>query len=191
MKKNILLVGGGGHCCSVIDVLISLDIYRIYGVIDTKANVGKNVMGYKVIGCDDDLHSFKRECSSAIVTVGHIWSCTLRAKLFNLLRDLKYELPTIISPLAYVSPSATVGRGTVVMHHALINACAQIGENCIINSKALVEHHVKVGSNCHISTASVLNGGAEVYDGIFYGSNSVCKNHTKVSLFTKAGTVVK
>ena len=30
-------------------------------------------------------------------------------------------MPSIISPLAYVSPKAKIGEGTIVMHGAIIN----------------------------------------------------------------------
>ena len=54
-KPNIILVGGGGHCVSVIDVIEQQGKYNIKGIIDIKENIGKNVLGYKIIGSDNDL----------------------------------------------------------------------------------------------------------------------------------------
>ena len=42
-KPNIILVGGGGHCASVIDVIEQQGKYTIKGIIDTKEHVGKKV----------------------------------------------------------------------------------------------------------------------------------------------------
>ena len=52
--KDLILVGGGGHCKSVIDVAESAG-YNIWGIIDMPEDVGNRIFGYKVIGTDDDI----------------------------------------------------------------------------------------------------------------------------------------
>ena len=42
MNKKILLVGGGGHCQSVLDSLLELDQFSAIGIIDKKENVGRS-----------------------------------------------------------------------------------------------------------------------------------------------------
>ena len=189
--KEILLVGGGGHCKSVIDVIEQEGNYKIAGIIDKKELMGQYVLGYKVIACDDDLKELFQKYKYALVTVGQIKSNSLRVKLFNILKEIGYQLPIIISPLAYVSKHAKIEEGTVVHHHALVNVNANIGQNCIINSKALVEHDVKIESHCHISTATVLNGGVVVKRNSFIGSNTTTKEYIELNGFIKAGGVVK
>ena len=189
--QEIILIGGGGHCKSVIDVIELEGKYTIAGIIDKKKLVGQDVLGYKVIGCDDDLQNLHKEYKNAVVTIGHIKSNTLKVKLFNMLKDIGYNLPVIISPLAYVSKHSYVDEGTVVMHQALINTNVKVGKNCIINSKALVEHDVVIEDNCHISTASVINGGVRVKENSFFGSNATSKEYIEINGFTKAGSVVK
>jgi FlaA1/EpsC-like NDP-sugar epimerase len=56
-KEKIILIGGGGHAHSVIDVIEQENKYEIVGIIDVKENIGKKVLGYEVIACDDDLES--------------------------------------------------------------------------------------------------------------------------------------
>jgi len=188
--REIILVGGGGHCKSVIDVIEQESKYKITGIIDKKELIGKDVLGYKIIGCDDDLVNLKERFSHAIITIGQIKSNEIRVKLFKLLKELGFHMPSIISPLAYVSRHAFVDEGTVIMHHALINPHAKIGKNCIINSKALIEHDATVEDNCHISTASVINGATIVKENTFYGSNSTSKENTEIDGFIKAGSLV-
>lgn len=190
-KEKILLIGGGGHCHSVIDVIEQENKYEIYGIVDIKENIGKKVLNYEVISCDDDLEKLFKTCQNAVITIGHIRSNDLRVKLFQKLKNLGFNLPIIISPLAYVSKYASLDEGTVVMHHVLINANVKIGKNCIINTKALIEHDVIVEDNCHISTASVLNGATLVKENTFFGSNSTSKQEAKIEGFIKAGSLVK
>jgi len=191
MKEKIVLIGAGGHCHSVIDVIELTNKYEIIGIVDTKENIGKQVLDYKVIACDDDLETIFQTCKNAVITVGQIKSNQIRVKLFEILTKIGFNLPIIISPLAYVSKHSSIDEGTIIMHHVFINANVKIGKNCIINSKALIEHDVVVEDNCHISTGSVLNGGVVVKENTFFGSNSVSKEYITIEGFIKAGSLAK
>lgn len=193
MKPKILLIGGGGHCKSVIDIIEQNGIYDIGGIIDQETLVGQKVLGYEIIGCDHDLTELFQRFHYAIVTTGQIKSPDLRIKLFSHLHAIGFITPSIISPRAYVSKHATIGEGTIVMHDALINAKAIVGKNCIINTKALIEHDTTIGDHCHISTGAILNGGTIVADETFIGSNAVSKEYTNIEKrsFIKAGSIFK
>lgn len=190
MKEKILLVGGGGHCKSVIDVIEQEGKYEIAGVIDKEELIGSKIFGYEIIGCDNDLVNLYLKYSNALVTIGQIRSNRIRVKLFKKLKVIGYSLPVVISPLAYVSKYAKISEGTVIMHQALVNASANIGINCIINTKALIEHDVTIGSHCHISTATVINGGVMVKENSFIGSNTTSKEYIEIGGFIKAGGIV-
>lgn len=193
MIPKLLLIGGGGHCKSVIDVIEQENKYAIAGIIDKKEFLGQKVLGYEIIGCDDDLTDLFKKFKYALISVGQIRSPDLRIKLFNQLNTIGFKIPSILSPIAYVSKHAIIGRGTVVMHNALINANATIGHNCIINSKALIEHDCVVEDHCHISTGAILNGGAVIKTGTFFGSGAISKEYMTVeeNSFIKAGSLVK
>ncbi|MBT3747438.1 MAG: acetyltransferase [Bacteroidetes bacterium] len=192
MKEQIILLGGGGHCKSCIDVIEEEGKYTIAGILDMPENVGQKISGYPFIGIDDDLDKLVSQYNNFFITVGHIQSPAIRIKLFERLSDLKVNLPVIQSPYAVVSRHAQIGRGSIIMHQAVVNTEARIGENCIINTGALVEHESKVGSNCHISTYAILNGQCKVGSECFIGSRTVLANNTEVvnSTLVAAGSVV-
>ena len=189
---TLYLLGAGGHCRSVIDVIESLGHHSIEGIIGQVDEVGKKIMGYAVCGSDADLEKFVSNGNSAFVTVGHIKSADLRKKLFNQLLDLRVEIPVVVSPQAYLSAHSDVRAGTILMHGSVVNSCAEIGNNCIINSMALVEHDVKVGDHTHIATRATLNGGVEVGTGCFIGSGSIVKEGVSIgdSVVIGAGSLV-
>jgi len=193
MKKKLILLGGGGHCKSCIDVIEQSGRYEIVGIIDQKERFGKLVLGYKIIGTDEDIESLVNKGNEFLVTVGQIKTAETRVRLFNQLRQYNAKIATIISPRAYVSQHAKIGGGSIIMHDALINASASIGKNCIINTKALIEHDVIIGDHSHISTGAVINGGVDIKQGTFFGSNATSREYV-ASLevdFIKAGTVYK
>jgi sugar O-acyltransferase (sialic acid O-acetyltransferase NeuD family) len=191
--KEILLIGDGGHCKSVIDVLEQEGQFNIAGIIGTDKSINSNVLGYKVIGVDSDIDRFSKIYKYAIVAVGQVKSPAIRIKIFSLLMKSGVVLPKIISPRSYVSKHAVIGSGSIIMHDAVVNANAVVGDNCIINSKALIEHDSIIQSHCHISTNAIINGNVLVGEGSFIGSSAVTNNSLmiKKNSFIKAGTLVQ
>ena len=178
--KEIIILGAGGHTRSLIDVIELESKYQIAGIIDNELKIGDKVLGYDVIGRDEDLKKFREKYQYAIIGVGQIKTPNIRIKLFELLKSLNYVLPIIISPRAYVSKYAFIDEGSVIMHDAFVNANAKIGKNCIINTKAIIEHDVTIEDNCHISTGAIINGGTIVRKNSFIGSNAMAKEYIEI-----------
>ncbi|HOZ86235.1 MAG TPA: NeuD/PglB/VioB family sugar acetyltransferase [Bacteroidia bacterium] len=192
-KRELILIGGGGHCVSCIDVIEQENIFKIAGIVDLKERIGEKILSYPVVATDGDLESLSKSYEFFLITLGQLGSGERRTALYNILIELKVSIPTIVSPYAYLSKHATVGKGTILMHQSLVNANAKIGDNCIINTKALVEHDAIIGSHCHISTGAVVNGGVTVGENTFYGSGAVSKEGIIIPAksFIKANSVVK
>ena len=174
-QPSILLVGAGGHARACIDVIEQEGRFAVGGLLGIPDEVGTTVLGYPVIGSDADAPRFGGEYDYALVTIGQIKSPSVRVRFFAWLESLGFELPTVISPHAYVSRHARVGAGTIVMHGAIVNAGAVVGRNCILNSQSLVEHDVVVGDHCHVSTGAAINSGVHIGDGTFIGSGSIVR----------------
>lgn len=186
-------MGGGGHCRSCIDVIESSNTYRIAGIVEgTHCKPLESVLGYPVLGYDNDLNELKKRFDYALVTVGQTGTSTIRKKLFNLLKSKGFILPAVVAKTAYVSRHAHIGEGSIVMHRAVVNANARIGTNCILNTKSLVEHDALVGDHTHLSTAAVINGGASVGCESFLGSGAVVVQETSLPdrYFFKANRVI-
>lgn len=192
MKRPLILIGGGGHCKSVIEVAESAG-YEIKGILDMPDEVGKDVLpGHKVIGTDDEIPQYVEECDF-IITVGFIKNPALRIKLYNKVKAAGGRLATIIASTAHVSKYAELGEGTVIMHQAFVNAGAKIGDNCIINTFVNIEHDAEVGNQCHISTGTMVNGECKIGENCFIGSQSVCANCIEIAsdIIVGAGSVVR
>lgn len=170
----ILLLGAGGHARACIDVLERAG-WPILGLIGSPDELGRRILGYSVLGSDEALADCRAQAENAIVAIGQIDTAAPRMAAFERLAKFGFGRPAIVSPLAYVSPHAEVGAGTIVMHGAVVNAGARIGCNCIVNSQALVEHDAEVGDHCHLSTGSLVNGGVRVGGRCFIGSGAVLR----------------
>jgi len=179
MKKNIILLGSGGHAKSCIDVIETNKLFKIAGLIG-KTGKTEKIYNYRIIGTDSQLQKIKRNFSNVLIAVGQIKSAEKRVKLFEKAKKLGFKFPTIISPRAYVSRRAKIGAGSIIMHGVVINANAVVGKNCIINTKSIIEHDVIVGDHCHVSTGAILNGSVLLGKKSFVGSGSVIKDGVKI-----------
>jgi sugar O-acyltransferase (sialic acid O-acetyltransferase NeuD family) len=176
MKKNnnkLILVGGGGHCKSCIDVIESTGEYQIKGILDLPEKLGQKVLSYPIIGTDDDIKRLAAEGYRFAITVGQIKTSRTREKIYRMINEAGGVLPVIVSSRAQIARSSELAEGTVVMHSATINSDARVGKACIINTGAIIEHDCVIGEFTHISTSVVINGGVDVGSRCFIGSNSV------------------
>lgn len=191
MNKPLILVGGGGHCKSVLEAAESAG-FQILGVLDMPENVGKEVLSTKVIGTDEDIPAYVDK-AEFVITVGFIKNPAIRIKLYNKIKEAGGRLATIIASTAYVSKYAEIGEGTVVLHQAFVNADAKVGCNVILNNFVSIEHDAVIGDQCHISTGAMINGECKVGNNCFIGSQSVLANCISVGkdIIVGAGSFVR
>jgi sugar O-acyltransferase (sialic acid O-acetyltransferase NeuD family) len=191
-KENLILIGGGGHCKSCIDVIERTGEFNITGILDLPEKKGTKILNYEVIGSDDDISSYAKSGHTFFITLGQIKSAAVRKAIFCNLKAMNAKIATIYAPGAYVSKHAKIEMGTILMHGAVVNAGAKIGENCIINTRCTIEHDVQIGNHCHISTHAVINGDCELGNEVFVGSNATLSNQVKLSdqIIIGTGSVV-
>ena len=189
--KPLILVGGGGHCKSVIEAAESAG-YNILGVLDMPEDVGKEILSTKVIGTDDDIPAYVNK-AEFVITVGFIKNPSTRINLYNRIKDAGGKLATIVASTAYISKYAELGEGTVVMHNAFVNAGAKVGNNVILNTFTNIEHDAEIGDQCHISTGTMVNGECKVGKNCFIGSQSVLANCITIGddIIVGAGSFVR
>ena len=176
----LLLIGGGGHCRSCIDVIETEGRFDIKGIVQPRKDGLEPVFGYPILGEDADLPQLLTTTPYALVTVGQIKSPATRIALYELLKKYNVNIPVVVSPKAHVSRHATVAEGSIVMHEAIVNAGASVGPNTIVNNMALIEHDVKIGAHCHISTGSRVNGYVFIESGCFIGSGAVIREGVRI-----------
>ncbi|PHS31927.1 MAG: serine acetyltransferase [Alkaliphilus sp.] len=188
MDKKILLIGGGGHCKSVVDSLLQTNQYSEIGIIDKKENIGILTLSIPVIGCDDDLSKLYGEgYRYAFITVGSIGNTKLRTKLFEMIEKIGFEIPSIIDDTAIVSKHVRIKKGVFVGKNAVINAGTFIGKGAIINTSATIEHDCKIEEFTHIAPDAVLCGEVQIGANTHIGARSVVKQQSKIGANTIIG----
>ena len=179
--RKLVLIGGGGHCKSVIDAVLRAKIYSEVVITDPVILEGTTILTCKVVGNDDKLPELINDgFTDAFITVGSIESAELRKKLFMKSFVLGFNFPVIADPSAVISKNSVIGKGTFIGKNAVINADVKIGANCIINTGCIIEHECVIGDFTHISVGSILCGNVEIGNENFIGAGSTVIQGLKI-----------
>lgn len=169
--KKIILVGGGGHALSILEMAPNHDIFL--GYCDCKETP---TMPIKYLGTDEEVLSKYSpndyDVLHAVVYTTEV-NLNLRSKLINKFKS--YNGAKLAASSAVVTPSSTIGEGTVVLHKAVVNH-AKVGDDCVINTGVIVEHGVTVGDNVFLGTSVVICGDVTIGNNVFIGAGSIIRD---------------
>lgn len=167
MPERLVILGAGGHAKMVIEAARTQGLYEPALCLAHVDDLVPHVLGVAVEPeTDERLHSLQQQGFHAFVAVG---SNRLRRKLCHKLVELGMPLATIISSQAWVSPSASVGAGTVIMPGAIIGADTKLGRGAIVNTAASIDHDGSVGDFVHIAPGVHLAGCVTIGEASFLG----------------------
>lgn len=163
---GLLVLGAGGHGKVVADAALALGRWDRVAFLDDRFPALAVVMGLPVLGRFDDAPAHRAAHPDAVVAIGH---CRTRLRALERLAAWGFGLPTLVHPAAWVSPSATLGEGTVVFAQVAINACARLGRGCIANTGSSVDHDAALGDGVHVCPGARVAGEVTVGDATWLG----------------------
>lgn len=145
MSKSLLVVGAGGHGHVVAETAIACGYTTAF--LDDNST--------EAVGMISQLEQLAPRFDAAFVAIGN---CEKRRELLSRVE----KTITLIYPAAYVSPSASIGSGSVVLPGAVVHTGAKIGKGCIISAGAIVDHDAVIGDYCHIDAGAICKSGSKV-----------------------------
>ena len=158
--RSLILVGAGGHARVVLDTALQAGFAPL-GVLTREGEPQR--LGLARLGGDDWIDENRTDAAFHIA-FGPIPGVAVRESLFARITANGLALPPICSPGAFLSSTATIGDGTLVVWGAVVNAGAVVGRNCIVNTRAIVEHDATVGDHCHLAPGSIVCGDVRIGD---------------------------
>lgn len=157
MSKRVIVIGAGGHGRSVAEAILLLGRDELVGFVDDSADADAKVWSYPMLGRTDSLHTLRVLADAVVVAIG---SNAVREKLHARVADASFELLSVIHPMAFLSPTASLGAGCAVMAGAVVGTEAQLGEGVIVNCGATVDHHCRVDAFGHLGVNACMAGGS-------------------------------
>ena len=159
LNKNLLVVGASAYGMSAAEIAADMGCFEKIDFVDIENEAA--LSGSEAVGNIDQLEELVVQYNNIIVAVEDT------EKRLNLLKKIAEGVPcrivTLVSPEAYVSKSAQLGRGCIVE------------SNCVISD------------GCILAAGSVVNHSTMCCEGVFVDCNATVDN----SCFVPAGTKVK
>jgi NDP-sugar pyrophosphorylase family protein len=148
---NLLILGAGQFGRMTQEIAESVGAFGKIDFLDDVSELAVGKLG--------DYERFVGEYPSAVVAVG---AAVFRAEWLTRLESAGFVLPPIVSPDAYVAPSARLEGGVIVEPSATIQSRVSVGRGTIVSSGAVLRHDAAVGECCHCDCNSVVASGAAV-----------------------------
>jgi acetyltransferase EpsM len=182
---KIAVIGRGGHSKVISDMILSNEGLDIVGYLDDKYEDVKRIeyTYYAPISSAKRLIEYFKD----IMFVMAIGDNRLRQLIVRRLKLPEEYYIKLIHQSAVISPSATIGNGTVVMPNSVINADTKVGLHSIINTGSVIEHDCIIGDYSHVCPGVTLTGAVHLDEGAFIGAGATVIPNIKIGEWTIVG----
>lgn len=156
-KESLLILGAGQYGRVVRETAEAMECYKKIDFLDDNCPIALGILA--------DYELFVQEYSCAFVAIGNP---RVRMQWLHKLEQAGFELPILIHPSAYVSPSANLGRGTIVEAMAVVNTEAVVEAGGMLCAGCVVNHNAHIMQVCQVDCNAVV------------ASNAIVPEETKV-----------
>ena len=179
--KQLVVIGGGEHARVVIEAATE---WSIVGYVDREQGETARRLAVEWLG-NDETYLAKHRGAPHLCVLGVGYLGEPRTALVCQYQGVRWA--TVVHQRAWVSPTATLGEGVVVLAGAVINSGARVGEHSIVNTGAIVEHDVDVGAFSHIAPGVTIGGGARIGSSCHLGLGSSIRDHVTIGAQATVG----
>lgn len=167
-RKRLLILGSGGYGRVVEDIASQLGRYDKILFLDDAG-------GEEVCGACSDYPDYIDDCTEIYPAFGNN---ELRKQWLEKLTEVGAEIPLLIHPTAYVSPTAQVKRGTIVLPKAVVNSYTVVEQGCILNIGCIIDHNCVIGAGVHVCPGVVIKADNHIPECLKIESGTVIQNRT-------------
>ncbi|WP_200531412.1 acetyltransferase [Halorubrum sp. LN27] len=159
---------------------VVLDILRRQGVdndvffIDDDPELkGESVDGIEIIGGRSEFDSFDQNETEIIIAFADRQK--VRLELMSAVRQLDFDLFSIVDIDSTVAETATIGDGVILNAQSYIGPDATLSDAVVIESAASISHDVTLKEGVTIGPNATIAGGTTIGRDVFVGAGAtVC-----------------
>ncbi|NBH82401.1 acetyltransferase [bacterium C-53] len=122
-------------------------------------------------------NEFNAETAEVVIALGEPKNKII---LYNRIKAAGFGLANVIHRTAWVSPTATIGKGVILRAGVVVSADAYIGDNVTILECSHIGHDVIVNDHCQIAGFVIIGGHSEVGEGTYIGLSVPVKEGIKI-----------
>lgn len=182
--KNIVIFGSSGYSKKIISIA-EISGFKIAGFIDSFRLPGEEILGYRVLGKEQDIPSLIDKYQIEGIFIG-VCDNYLRSKLAEKVSAISptLEFITLIHPSAVIARNVIIGRGSVIMAGVVIEPDTN-GDFCLLNIHSILSHDctmsncsslgpkAAVAGHCNIGSYTSINIGSTIINKIDIGMHTV------------------
>lgn len=168
MDKKIILIGGGSHAISIVNLLErNYPNHKIFGYSDEE----KTKLNIKYLGKDEII--FKKYNKKDVLLVMSIGiDIKIRAKVFSSFKKKGFRFLTIIDRASVIATNSKIDEGSIIFPNSSVGPEAIMRKNVVLHTNAVIEHNSIVSENSYIGPSAVVCGNSFVGKNCLIGANS-------------------
>jgi sugar O-acyltransferase (sialic acid O-acetyltransferase NeuD family) len=180
MDQQVVLYGGGGHAKVTLECLQAAG-YSVAGFVDD--DLDAELLATPHLGI---YSSFAKSHCLFVIAIGQN---KIRKEIAE---KITHSFVSPMHPSSLISPSATIGKGCMILHGAIVQASVVIGNHVIVNTGAQIDHDCHIGDYVHIAPGAILCGNVKLGEGSLIGAGSVVLPEVEIGKWcvVGAGSVV-
>ena len=152
-RMNLLILGAGSQGHVVKELAEAGYVFDKIDFLDDNKEITEAI---------DICDNHKKYVDMYPIAIPSFGDCKLRAKWIERLEEAGFILPTLVHPMATISPSAFLDAGVTVEAKSIVATNAKIGKGCIISSGAIIDPNAIIEEYCHIDSSSTIKKDARV-----------------------------
>ncbi len=184
-STKIVVIGASGNGLDIVDTLLDINEsvgyskYQCIGFLDDKNELqDKNVyLGYKVLGKIKDFTQFSDDVFF-ITAIGSSTSYWYKKEIVSSIPLARFI--TLIHPTAYVSRSAEIGLGTIILQNVTIANNVHIGNQVVILANTIINHDCIIRDYTCIASSVCISGNVKIEENCYIGTNVAIKENLTI-----------
>jgi sugar O-acyltransferase (sialic acid O-acetyltransferase NeuD family) len=187
MSRRIVVIGGGEHARVVIEAIrAGSTAQELLGFVDPESceETTRRLDVPRLGGEEVLLH---HRGALGILGFAALETRSSREDAVQRLTPLLSGWAVVVHASAWVSPTATVGEGTVIMAGAVVQTGALIGAHCVVNTGAIVEHDAVLGEHAQLAPGATLGGAVRIGPQAYIGLGAAVRDHISVGAGATVG----
>jgi sugar O-acyltransferase (sialic acid O-acetyltransferase NeuD family) len=191
--QKIIVVGGKGTAINIAEHIVDAatrfgkDISFLGFAIDDPS-LGDEINGYPILCKTNEVAAkYQQNDVQFIFALYKPGSMRERVQLLRSYGIDSSRFASFVHPSSYVSASARVGSGTVILSHCSINANVTLGDFNILNSSVVVEHDSRLADCVFVAAGACVGANVHIKDGAFLGLNSTIREQVTIGNYAFVG----
>lgn len=166
---RLIIFGAGGYGQTVADIARQSARYSSICFLDD-GKTGPDILG----GCGD----FARFADDETEMYPAFGNNAGRLAWLDKLTAAGISIPTLVHSTAYVSPTAKLGEGVMVLPKALINTDCEVKRGCIVNCGCIVDHGCVLEEGVHVCLGAIVKAENRIPSTAKIQAGEVVQNRT-------------